>query len=260
MTMIEAPKPGVYKGQSEAYYTWDAMNNTGLGWMKDNAAVYQYNRTHPQDSTDAMTFGTKFHRAVLDNEWPEAPTTQKGRNELEALKGMHAAVYADPLLSAMLSRIKPENRELAIVWDDVETGVRCKALLDSIFPYEENGVTKFCILDLKSTADASPREFQKSFYNYGYHRQSAHYWEAGLSVPLDIGKFVFGAVEKTAPYPVICYEVDHDARMLGFWERHKLLRRFVECREKNEWPGYSDGKQFHTITLPGWAKKEIEAL
>lgn len=262
--LIPCPPPGVYRNAKAEYYSWDALSNTQLGWLKENPARYKHLLANPEDPTPAMEVGKKLHSMTLDGEPNPYPATCTNKTDAKAkrdLDGMHAALLADPLVSRMLRKTTPDNRELAIVWRDNETGVLCKALLDAVFPYRaQDGTTKFCVWDLKKTNDASPEGFQSSFYKYGYHRQCAHYWEGGLSVPLDVGMFVFAAVEQTPPYPVICYEVEEEARLMGKWERYRLIQKFVRCQETGEFPGYSDGRQFHKLTLPSWAKKEIEAL
>lgn len=59
--------------------------------------------------------------------------------------------------------------EVAAIWTDEATGISCKAKIDGL-PGDDD-----CLIDLKSTLDASPLAFSKAIANFSYHRQAAHY-------------------------------------------------------------------------------------
>lgn len=168
---------------------------------------------------------------------------------------LRSAVERHPAASGALSYAT--DREVSIVWDDPETGIRCKARLDA--PAWELGV----VGDLKSTEDASPRAFRSSIWNYGYHRQAAHYLggcsvlaAAGLmeNPPPDLWTFI--AVEKREPFAVAVYELDAPALDAGRRQLRPLLRVYAECLESDRWPAYSEDAQ--PISLPEWAFKQLD--
>jgi hypothetical protein len=102
-------------------------------------------------------------------------------------------------------------------------------------------------VDLKTTTDASPAAFARSVATFRYHVQASHY----LSGLHGAERFVFIAVEKTAPYAVAVYELDAAAMAAGDELRQRDMRMIADCRATGEWPGYSDDCQ--TLSLPKWA-------
>ena len=131
--------------------------------------------------------------------------------------------------------------EQSFWWDDIATGMRCKCRPDWF-----DGET---IVDLKTCQDASAAGFARAVAQWSYQVQSVHYLCGTLAK-----RFVFIAVEKSAPFATACYELDAQAMVHGSVLRHNALQRIQDCRAINEWPGYTDGIQ--TLQLPGWALKD----
>ena len=153
---------------------------------------------------------------------------------------MAASVRSNSTVSSLLSNGAAETSHW---WDDVATGMRCKCRPDWL---SADGET---IVDLKTCQDASPAGFAKSVAQWSYQVQAAHYLCGTLSK-----RFVFVAVEKSAPYAVGVYELDAEAMVHGSVLRHTSLQKIQDCRAINSWPGYTDGG-IQTLQLPGWALK-----
>jgi len=169
----------------------------------------------------------------------EAVTAQ----EMEQALAMAASVRGNSTAALLLSNGAAEQ---SFWWDDIATGMRCKCRPDWF-----DGAT---IVDLKTCQDASPAGFAKAVANFGYQIQAAHYLAGTLAT-----RFIFVAVEKTAPYAIGVYELDTEALVHGSIDRHNALQRIQDCRAINEWPGYTDGG-IETIQLPGWALKDNTSI
>jgi hypothetical protein len=132
--------------------------------------------------------------------------------------------------------------EVCLVWDDPETGLRCKARLDAIWP------DRPVIVDVKTTADAC--EFSRSICRYGYHRQAAFYIDGATAV-LGAAAYSFNviALETAEPFALRCAPMSVTAIETGRQENRKLLRQLARCIESNRWPGYDDPDYWW---LPGW--------
>lgn len=218
--------------------------------------------TAPNESTPAMMLGSLTHAMVLesdrfDREFVKAPAldrrTKAGKEEWAQFEDDHAgkivvpakdweqaeamrdAVRQHPSAKKLLTQGEPEQ---SVFWNDTATGEKCKARADWL---REN-----FIVDLKTTADASPAGFAKSIANFRYHVQEAHYTDG-----FNLDRFVFIAVEKTPPYGVAVYVLDDMGVSKGAEARKVDMNRYAECKAKDEWPGYSDIVE--TIQLPGWA-------
>lgn len=221
----------------------------------------------PVEPTAAMRFGSLVHTAVLEPEellqrYGVAPDrrTKAGKEQAErmAADGIEAITEADmtmalsmaasvrnhPAAAALLAKGKAEQ---SFWWDDLPTGLRCKCRPDWY-----HGTT---VVDLKTCADASPAAFARSVATYNYHIQAAHYL-AGLH---GAERFVFVAVEKTAPYAVAVYELDAAAMALGRTMRDNALEVIATCKAADSWPGYGD-TSVQTLSLPAWASNNTTSL
>jgi exodeoxyribonuclease VIII len=214
--------------------------------------------------TSAMRFGSLAHCAVLEpdelskryqlapdrrTKEGKAAVTEMAAAGIEAVSeadmvlavNMAIAVHGHPTAGALLQSGQAEQ---SFWFDDVSTGLRCKCRPDWL---SADGAT---IVDLKTCQDASPAGFAKSVAQWSYQVQSAHYLCGTLAK-----RFIFVAVEKTAPYAIGVYELDTEALIHGAVLRHNALQIIQDSRAINSWPGYTDGG-IQTLQLPGWALKD----
>jgi exodeoxyribonuclease VIII len=110
------------------------------------------------------------------------------------------------------------------------------------------------IVDLKSTQCARPWKFLADAAKLRYHQQTAFYTGMLAILKQPCEGFVFIAVEKSPPYPVLCCEFDALSINKGRDEVERLLDLFKKCTDENKWPGYSD--ELEMLTLPYWALTE----
>jgi len=190
---------------------------------------------------DRRSNAGKALAAEMEASGIEAVTAQ----EMEQALAMADAVRSNSTAALLLSNGAAEQ---SFWWDDIPTGLRCKCRPDWL---SADGAT---IVDLKTCVDASPAGFAKSVAQWSYQVQAAHYLCGTLAT-----RFVFVAVEKTAPYAIGVYELDAQAMVHGAVLRHNALQRIQDCRAINEWPGYTDGG-IETIQLPGWALKDNTSI
>ena len=211
--------------------------------------------------TAAMRLGSLTHCATLEPDeltkrYQLAPDrrTKEGKAAVVemAAAGIEAVSEADLAQALQMADAVRSNSTAALLlangqaeqsfwWDDIATGMRCKCRPDWF-----DGET---IVDLKTCQDASPAGFAKAVAQWSYQAQAAHYLCGTLAK-----RFIFCAVEKTAPYAVGVYELDAEAMAHGSVLRHTSLQKIQDCRAINSWPGYTDGG-IQTLQLPGWALK-----
>ena len=220
----------------------------------------------PVEPTAAMRLGSLVHCAVLEpdelhNRYAIGPDRRSNAGKeqaermaaagIEAVTGsdmalaqsMAASVRRHPAAAALLAQGKAEQ---SFWWDDATTGLLCKCRPDWYY-----GTT---VVDLKTTTDASPSGFARSIATFRYHVQASHYL-TGLH---GAERFVFIAVEKTAPYAVAVYELDAAAMAAGDELRQRDMRVIADCQATKEWPGYGDDCQ--TLSLPSWALRNESAI
>lgn len=272
----EPPPPGVYADIPEHVYHswWPCASNHRLGLLKRSPAHLKAKIDFPDnDDTESKRFGRASHCAILEPDEFEkrygcAPAgdgrskaVQQAKAQLELQYGpgrvlkpddfadclrIRDAIHRHPLAGPLIR--SATARELTVVWNDAETGVRVKARLDARGAIAARGV----IIDAKSTEDARLDPFERSVYKYGYHRQGALYLEGANAHGFDADDYVIIAYEKEPPYALIVYRMTEGALDLGTEDNRRLLARYAQCLERNEWPAYDDSR-VHDVAVPPWA-------
>ena len=139
--------------------------------------------------------------------------------------------------------------ELSYFWDDLGT-IKGKCRPDWISDGGE------IVVDVKTTTDASPRGFQKSIANWGYHLQLGWYLRGLRKLGLPAEQFIFIAIEKTAPFCVGVYKADQKMINFAIKELDQLMPEIQTAMVSNEFPDYTP--EITSIGLPPWMidKKE----
>lgn len=268
--------------ENDAYHAHPAISKSHLDQINRSPLHYWSAfldpQREPREPTPAMVIGTAVHTHVLEldqwdrryvtapvgidrrtkkgrEEWQVFMTASQGRTVLSAKDAEQAmmvgqAVWKHPAAAALLgAEGKPEA---TYMWTDQGTGLQCKCRPDYI---HADGST---IVDLKTTEDASPRGFRNSLLKWRYWVQAAWYLHG---VEQATGKrperFVFVAVEKTAPYGVGVYVADNAMVQRGMEQAREDLGKLAVCKAADDWPSYSNGME--PISLPGWMTDETTA-
>lgn len=282
---------------NDDYHNGPGVSKSGLDLIHDRSPLHYWERyinpdREPRKETEALKLGQALHTAILEPEEmdaryvvvPEDAPRKPSITQINAKKPSDDTLYAigwwsdfneqhegKVILDAddfdMVQKVATNARnhplarnilsvgaaEQSVFWIDPETGVLCKCRPDWLIDPNPN----FAILDLKSALDASPDGFQRSAYNYGYHRAAAWYLdgvEAATGERPDA--FMFLAVEKEAPYAVAYYYADDDMITAGKRENREALRTYAECLSSGKWPGYAD--RLLPLGLPRWAQVALE--
>jgi len=211
------------------------------------------------EPTPAMELGSAVHCAILEpDEWHDrysvipkidrrtkagkaawetfniasAGKTVLNQEQHRIVDACRRAVQEHPTAGPLLAEAiaVEQKRQTAI------EGVPYTGIADAVGPG--------WIADLKTTADASPGQFQRQAFNLMYHEQAAAYreiWSADA--------FYFITVETTPPHNVTVFRQTTDA-----FERAKdNLHRLV--REWKAWDGrpQSYSNEVQELNLPRWA-------
>jgi len=247
------------------YLNLDRLSSSGLKDIDKNPAYFDYRRKNPSPSNPSQSLGTHTHGLVLQPEthhfavppdvdrrtkkgkmaWEEFIAGSQGAlvvtmEQHEKALAMQKAVIAHPYARALLGAGKPE---VSALWD--QFGAQCKARFDWL-PDEFD-----VLVDLKTCSDASPTGFAKACGNWSYHIQAALYSMAAEACGLGKRPMIFIAVENEPPHLVGLYVIDDQALIAAEYKIERLIEQYAECRERNDWPGYS--KEIETLELPKWA-------
>ncbi len=238
--MQDYPQIGAHPGIPEPEYrSWKAFSITnGLKLLK-SPGHYRHAEDNPREPTKSMMFGTAVHERLLEPEvfkekyiyvpeeiprdrrtkarkkWEEENTPVVVRDghvaidpafmpksvlETEDAKAIETIAEQVMTRDCCAGLLEGGENEIALVWrHDFGEGVEpmlCKGRLDC---YQQDlGL----LVDIKTTADASPEKFGKSAANYCYHIQLAHYLAGARALDLEIESVVIVAIESEEPYGV----------------------------------------------------------
>lgn len=280
MTALDTTEVGTaepWRPTNDEYHADPAISNSRLNVFLEDPALYDgvFNRRKwPQPDGEHFHFGEAVHLSILEGrhvseyamEIPADVLAKNGakstnaykefaaandtkilfkRHELETLWDVQAAIMRNEKARELLTADGPVERPFR--WLDIPTGLRRRAKLDKLPESIE------CIVDLKSSRTAKPREFARIAFNLGYHRQAATYQDAVMAEYGEKLPFVFVVVKKTPPYTVEAIELDERFVELGRDENRKALDRLAVCCRTNNWNTPSHGTII-TVEAPGeWA-------
>lgn len=132
--------------------------------------------------------------------------------------------------------------EHSIYWTEPVTELRCRCRPDFLVVTKNQAI----ILDIKTTGDASPWQFQRRVEDGGYWLQDAHY-SAGVEAAFGLKPvFLFVAVETEWPHQCGIYELSFDDKFRGKEAREQTLVDVATCIETGDW---SDDWTRDVVTL-----------
>ena len=244
------------------YHSSPALSASGAKLILRSPAHYRWAMDHPT-TTATFNLGHAVHSLVLGSGRPlvllECDTYRAKCDQLERdvalaegqipltrpewqqVRAMADAVLSHPLAAALFTDGRPE---LSLFTTDPETGVELRTRPDWI------GRT---IVDLKTTINANPADFDRIAWTYHYEMQSAWYLDevARAGIMPDDDRLLFVNVEKSPPYLVSVTELDAEALRIGRTRNREAIDMFARCLATDEWPGYPAVE--HLVPLPTYA-------
>lgn len=257
---------GIFTGiPHQKYLNAAGVSNSSLLHMQPTPAHFQdyLKRKEDEQPSAALIVGTLIHHAILTPDEP-APQiavkpedmtfrTKEGKAwkaEQEAAgkiilgadawatvercvkSALNFQLLVDIVKDSLCEVSCWKERLVSVVVEDDEPPrdipILCKCRFD-ILPANDQ-----LVLDIKTTEDASPEEWERSIEKRGYHRQAAWY----LDILGEDRAWFFGIIEKPTGFCRIAQLVPA-AIEAGRKENERDLKRLAWCVARNEWPGYS---------------------
>ncbi len=252
------------------YHKHTAISNSKLvAARKSGKHLWDMLHGPPRESKAAFDLGTLFHASALPGESideiaafkPEGMDmrTKEGKAFLAEHKGkiifspsdayvldqMMLSLRQHPFTAGLVNGELKGKAEQSFFCTDPETGLELKARPD--FMLDDYSL----IIDLKSTADASPEGFQRSICNWSYHTQASHYLDVVEGATGTRPQaFLFVVVEKVRPFCTAVYMADQAMIDLGKQHARESLNNIANWIADKSFPGYSD--RVEEISLPRW--------
>ncbi len=227
------------------------------------------NDKYKEEPTASMLFGNVVHTLMLEPKefelrYAVAPDcdkrTKKGQEvyaEFEAKSegkivisekdkvtatAMIEQAKLNPIITDLLDLSEKEAMHTFRILE-----VDCKMKADAINIFDG------CIIDIKTCTDASPDGFGKACWNENYLLQAAFYLDGYyFATNNNLKRFIFIAMEKTAPYIVKPYYLTPEQIELGRQQYLAALQTYKNCKAADKWHAYGD--EIQPLTLPSWAR------
>lgn len=261
---------GVYDMEDVEYFGRKALSNSYL-WRLVNQTP-----AHAQVpfSAPALEIGSATHLAVLEPERAskliiQGPKDRRGKKWTEAKDGltegqilltekdyndvarMRDTIWSNTFFASILTSPDAKYERAAFF---KHRGEDCKAKIDCDQPD--------VIIDLKTSADASPRGFAQSVSKFGYHQQAASYrhgWNQASGA--GIKTFLFLVIEKTPPFAAAVYELDAATMAEGWASYNAAIDLELQCREGKHYHAYPEERML--LSMPPYSfrhtnQREIE--
>ena len=250
---------------ADIYHAHDSASSSGLRLLLRSPDHFK--NSEEKDQTRAMVLGSALHMACLEpdifydtyrllrssenrmtSEYKQAKKDFGEefvlvKPEIEKIEGMARNLHK----SAICEYLDNDycDKELSGFAIDPETGLMCRHRFDAI-------IIGDVAIDLKTTTDARKPAFEKKILDFGYHIQASFYadqynWITGEKIE----KFIFAAIETSAPYAVKVYELEQDSMDAGRKKYRHALNEYAQCKASDTWPSYD--QEIETIGIPPWA-------
>ncbi|HEX6970502.1 MAG TPA: PD-(D/E)XK nuclease-like domain-containing protein [Micromonosporaceae bacterium] len=279
--MKRITRAGIYSIPAEDYHAdpvkgGSMTSTTARRLVQAPPARVRYELAHPPQSSDAQIIGQAVHTLVLHVgptperiDAPDWRTKAARQARDEALKfgkvpllahqydrayAMADAVCKHPVAGRLVdpARGRPEQ---TMVWQDPETEVWCRAMVDHL-PHQRDDQRPI-LVDLKTTVAGDSKALAKTIAQHGYHQQAAWYLAGYRALhPGSDPAFLFVFVEKDPPHLVRVVELDEQALDLGAELNRRALWTYAECTATGRWPGHSP--EIELVSLPPWAWSRLE--
>jgi len=244
------------------YHAHPALNASTLKMLAQHPpAKVRHMLDHRQHSS-AFDVGTATHSLILEGDDAAIRLVSHPDYRSKAARDLRDEAYAEgaiPLLDHEYSSVRcmrdavMKHPDAGRLFNDHYPevsffgdlyGTECKARMDAWLPDRNT------IVDLKTTVDANPANFDRIALRYGYHQQAAHYSDLMEAEAGETPRFLFVLVEKSAPHLVSVVELSSDFVDLGRMANQEAAETYKHAKESGEWPGFEG---VTTIIPPVWA-------
>lgn len=254
---------------SDEYHAHPAIGSTSLKYILRSPAHYKYEKENPSEPTPAMQLGTAIHEAILEpnlfmanavvmpkfegtgsraakEQWLIENDGKRivKKEDYDNIMRLLDVLQKHPTAKELLSGGAAEE---SYFWQDPQTGIVCKCRPDYLIV--RKGIPT--VVDIKTTSNADQGAFARQIANLKYHVSAAHYLN-GVSIveKQKFDEFLLLAIEPEAPHGITIHLMDNGTLDAGFSLAAKALRVLKECKDKNQYPGYST--DILTTGMPGW--------
>ena len=178
--------------------------------------------------------------ATICKEWRDI---QQGKiiikiEDLVACEKALDSICKDEIINNLINH-SDKQVMITAVWQSDNLQIPLKTLIDLV-PRRQSNFNQY-LCDFKTCKNASPSQWSREVYRYGYHVQAAFYIDMYYAATGEARDgFVHILQESFAPYEVGRRLLSEEFIELGRQIYQEALKKYCECWRKNIWPGYDD--------------------
>lgn len=263
---------GITRGMASDDYHAErsAVSSSQLKRMLVSPAHFMCGLNEPEESTEAMLFGTVLHGRMLESDsfttrFFATPKVNRQTKEGKALAEVYRVEAAGrtmfpadwlPGIERIVDNARMHDKareilgtgeaEVALAWIDPETGIKCKIKID----WWHDART---LAEVKSAEDVTFEGFRRSCARLGYALSAAMYCEGVYQLTGEEPEWAFIACEKGRPNTVAVYRAMRPFLERGRSDFRRALHRLAECRARGHFPMLQAEGEWEDIDLPRWA-------
>jgi hypothetical protein len=202
-------------------YQFDAENVTGKGERSESKA-------------------TKYYKAKQSQFYQENQGKSViSRHQFDQCLRCIEALNSRPRIRELL---ESANKEVTV--EGVIEGIEFKGRIDALIPS--------CIIDLKTTADVSPRIFGSRFFKLGYDFKLSIYRELVRQSTEGLREVRVIAQEPSGDYDNCVINVPEEVLDNAFSRVLHVVHRYKQCMQSGVWPGCDDGLDEIDLFVPDY--------
>lgn len=260
---------------NEEYHEHPAISKSGLDLIHRSPLHYYCEKLgedaeKKRKKTKAMDIGTAFHILALEPDKFDTHVAVSPKLDLRTVKGKETFedFCASNAGKIILRHDDMEDmREMAKSIREHKAArylLQGKGMVEASMFFREEIYQVDCrirpdwmrddglLIDIKTTENAAPEQFDRHFWNYRYHVQAAFYLDGYAAVHGRPAQgFTFIAVEKSPPYAVSVRLITEEYALIGRRAYMQDIEQFAKCQAEHAWPGYGD--DVREIQPPAWA-------
>jgi len=243
------------------YHSLPGISSTGIKKMLDAPAVFEQYQREGEKPRTVFDVGSAAHAKILDVgsdvvAYPAEHLTPSGNvstkkvteewaaeqraaglipvtpDQIATVDAMAEAVLTHPDAGPLLEH---GQAEVSLIWDDPETGARCRGRIDYVR-------TDTVLVDLKTADGARPWNWNYKAEDHGYFEQAVHYatgWEVLTGTQ---ARFLTVVVDKKAPHLVFVTDYDDAPTWDKACERvRSAIDAYAKATATGEWTGIAPG-------------------
>lgn len=241
------------KLSNEEYFSNEALSFSTMKELLNSPKHFWRAKEEGIKKTPSMELGTAIHCGILEPQEfirnyilePQLDKRSKAYKEWLSGEGYGKLLYSQETKEIIENALESTYSEAMSLIEDGMTINEEAFFFEDTFLKMKCKVDAYCkgekiLIDLKTSSDISPREFQSQIFKRAYHMQMAHYKLALENNNCPVDRVIIVAISTNKPFDLVEYEISSDVLAQATEELRKLYSETARVLSFGDRCGYSD--------------------